>query len=564
MNDSDVPPESSQSFPAADEPAPEPQTAQNPVLHWLKKLLACNPFYLVSAALLLYGFYRVSVDPNFLHGEIAQLFFNLGSLQFYEVLLVITAIFLARRFIWYDSTLLLGLENLLLLVPFILISQAGLIHIHWVWAMCLAAGLIAVGRIASVKRFIAQLNFPRRLVGIGLLVLLVNIALPVLYRALHEHKVGKLPTTGAAYWSNEYVWLLVFPALCALALALPTRRNTGELLPQRGWLPSGFFSLWLVGTVAHLYCLGYVYDFSLRLELVTPAIWVLLWVLHVRVTPALKRAYPDCDEVLLFPPLAAAFLAMAEPNNVVYLALAACNAATYASIYRHNRDNRLAMPLCLVAFLSLIAGVPQDWGRHVIVDFTRAKSFGGCVTFLLLGWAARSNNPKFGVFGSIVAAIAVICAMGGDNSATLHWSTQAAVIFLLLHSLRWRDDEHQGAGFVRVVVALIWVAHTWIWVCLDHLGWTTAALAVPVLGCYFAARWLRGLWGPWVIPAAAGLVALNGPSNFAAGRATSIPIGLLAVIASFLLFGIGTLVAITRHRWSSSAQISKPCRSLDS
>ena len=43
------------------------------------------------------------------------------------MLLVTTAIVLARRRIWYDSTLLVGLENLLVFVPFILISQAALI-----------------------------------------------------------------------------------------------------------------------------------------------------------------------------------------------------------------------------------------------------------------------------------------------------------------------------------------------------------------------------------------------------------------------------------------------------
>ena len=64
---------------------------------WLRRFLACNPFYLVSAALLLYGVYRVSVDPNFLSRETAQLAFNFSSLQLYEALLVITAIVLARR-----------------------------------------------------------------------------------------------------------------------------------------------------------------------------------------------------------------------------------------------------------------------------------------------------------------------------------------------------------------------------------------------------------------------------------------------------------------------------------
>lgn len=121
--------------------AAKPQSPGPPLTYWLKRFLACNPFYLVSAALLLYGVYRVSVDPNFLNRETAQLAFNFTSLQFYEVLLVLTATFLARQRIWYDSTLLVVLENGLLLVPFILISQAAKIGNGFIWAMCLAGGL---------------------------------------------------------------------------------------------------------------------------------------------------------------------------------------------------------------------------------------------------------------------------------------------------------------------------------------------------------------------------------------------------------------------------------------
>src|SRR5690349_11817644 len=102
-------------------------------LKLLKQLLACNPWYLLSAALLLYSFYLISADQTFLHNEKQQLTFNLGSIQLYELVLVLTAIFLAFRAVWYDSTLLVGLENLLVLVPFILISQAALIEEKLVW-----------------------------------------------------------------------------------------------------------------------------------------------------------------------------------------------------------------------------------------------------------------------------------------------------------------------------------------------------------------------------------------------------------------------------------------------
>jgi len=61
--------------------------------------------------------------PNFLGEERANLFFNYGALQFYEWLVVVTAIILARRKIWYDSALLAVVEKRLVLVPFMLISQ---------------------------------------------------------------------------------------------------------------------------------------------------------------------------------------------------------------------------------------------------------------------------------------------------------------------------------------------------------------------------------------------------------------------------------------------------------
>src|SRR6187549_3544167 len=75
-------------------------------LRWMKHLLARNPFYIISAALLLYSMRRLSFDSRILPSELSQLLFNLSSFQIYELLLAVTAIFLARRAIWYDSGLL--------------------------------------------------------------------------------------------------------------------------------------------------------------------------------------------------------------------------------------------------------------------------------------------------------------------------------------------------------------------------------------------------------------------------------------------------------------------------
>jgi hypothetical protein len=75
------------------------------------------------------------------------------------------------------------------------------------------------------------------------------------------------------------------------------------------------------------------------------------------------------------------------------------------------------------------------------------------------------------------------------------------------------------------------------------------AVAAPVLGVYLVARVLSGRWGSLVVPGAAFLVMLTGPGDFTASEIQSAPVGLLAVIGSFLLFGVGTLVAMSRNRW---------------
>ena len=112
----------------------------------MKKVLRAIPFISSAPALLLYGVYLVSFDANFSGREALQLAFNFSSLQVYEILLVATAIILARRRIWYDSLLLVGLENLLLLVPFILISQAALLSHRVALAICLAGATVALLR----------------------------------------------------------------------------------------------------------------------------------------------------------------------------------------------------------------------------------------------------------------------------------------------------------------------------------------------------------------------------------------------------------------------------------
>src|SRR6185295_17067831 len=98
-------------------PSPPPVPPRN-ARYWLRRLLVCNPFFLCSAALLLFAINRLYNDQGFLGDETAKLLFNFSAHHFYELLLIATAIHLATRRLWYTSALLVVLDHGLLLIPF--------------------------------------------------------------------------------------------------------------------------------------------------------------------------------------------------------------------------------------------------------------------------------------------------------------------------------------------------------------------------------------------------------------------------------------------------------------
>jgi hypothetical protein len=519
------------------------------VAHWLRRLLACNPFYLVSVALLLYGCYRISLEPGIFGKESAHLVFNFGSLQSYELLLVVTAIFLSRRRIWYDSTLLVGLENLLLLVPFILLTQAALLpNKEMIWTMSLIGGGMAVFRLGSLKWLIAKLNFPLRLLWIGFGVLVTNVALSIIYRTLHESKFGNKLESGPAHDTNEFVWMLLLPLLCALALTLPRAKHIGQNWPERGWIPMGLFGLWTAGTAVHLYCLGYVYDFPLRADLLAPAIWVVPWVIYARMIGQTFESRPVTERFLLILPVVATFVACWPGSNRVFFALTLFNVAIYVAAARKHREKHLLRHLAGFSAAALVAGFPGSWGIHIVPHFSREKCIGVAVAGYCLFWAVRSIDPRIGIVGAMVSAVAALVA-GGGNESDFHWAMQIGIVFLLLHSLRWRDIEHTGATILRILASALWMVHAVLWTHTTGRPWMPCLLATIVLSIYIVARIVLGHWSARVIPLAALLVMIAGPIEVGGNKLETFPAGVLAVIGSFFLFAVGTVTALTRHRW---------------
>jgi hypothetical protein len=384
---------------------------------------------------------------------------------------------------------------------------------------------------------------------LGTFVLLVNALLPAIYRVLHESKVGTKPDWGAAYETNQYVWWVLMPIFCGLIFFVPwTRAGVGQLCSQRRWLPLGFFSLWLVGTVVHLYCLGYVYDFALRPELLAPAVWALCWALYLK----LEELQPDWKQVwaygLWVSSALATLLATPQPRKVVFLVLTTLNTVLFVSIFVRTRA-RLVLHLAMISMAALLAGLPGNAGRVLVSESNQATWVAGVAAIYFLACSALSRRPHLGILGGLVAGISI--GVWAPQPAAIHWATEIGLVFLLLHSVRWVDSHEHGAALVRWFAALVWVTHSIAWTHWYNAGWGPCLVALPVLSACSVLRWRRGNWQPVIVPVASLLVLLSAPGHSATVQLQSTPTGLVAVLGSFLLFGLGTLGAITKHRWAS-------------
>jgi hypothetical protein len=132
------------------------------------------------------------------------------------------------------------------------------------------------------------------------------------------------------------------------------------------------------------------------------------------------------------------------------------------------------------------------------------------------------------------------------------------LIFLMLHSLLWNDQAHEGAKGARVFAAGLWIAHSLF---LVSTNWPHGAAVLSTeSGLVVAAcalhKLVRGHWPPAILPAAAGIVLLMHPGTSAVVKAQSAPLGLWVVAGSFLLFAVGTLFALTRSARSAPAKIT--------
>ena len=366
--------------------------------HVVRRLLVCNPFFLVSAMLLLFGVNRLSLDQGFLGNERDNLLFNFAALQFYAGLLTGTAIILSKRRVWYDSALLVVLEHGLVLVPFILVGQAALIGPSMAQVLVLSGVLAAGLRAAAIRKWYPQFNLPRRALLLGGAVLASNIALPFWFRSVVDHQ---------SVWDwlgpDSIVWLFAVPVLAAGANLLPRPTRYGGLNPERSWLPLFIYGLWMSATAVHVASVGHLAsDVPLTPALLAPFGLVVVWTLWNRLTDFFPAPALWMEEAALL--IGAALPVFAFGDQPVLLALSGANFVGFAVLAWRRTDGlrRLARPLALASIPLVFAGLPESVRAlipgHPSPGEMLAMTLG--IFALACGW--RWRHPAVAIIGASV------------------------------------------------------------------------------------------------------------------------------------------------------------------
>jgi len=187
-----------------------------------RNLLEFNRLLVGSPVLLAAGMYGLWSDASW-RGEMEHLQMNLLSLSGYELLLIVGAVWLASRKLWYDALLLAGRDALPLFVPSVLLSTASWLDAHVgpaIIALCASAGVATIAKFALLKWRLRGLILPRSLIVIA----------------------GEC--ADARSWYFQAALCLVAPFLVVLGAALPIRHEDRSRLCSHAGIPLVFHAFW--------------------------------------------------------------------------------------------------------------------------------------------------------------------------------------------------------------------------------------------------------------------------------------------------------------------------------
>jgi len=312
-----------------------------------------------------------------------------------------------------------------------------------------------------------------------------------------------------------------------------------------------YLGLWVTGSAAHLYCVGYVSDQAFHPWMLAPLTLVLAWTAWRRLPDLRPQPVPSRSslrQALLVLTALTPLLAASAPTSGLFFALTILNTALFGWVSLADPRNKLAGQLALASGMALLAGLPISWGSWLAPGFTRVRAIELCLGVYVVLQSLRSRHPAWGLCGAMAAALAPAVLIAGFNgSLALH----LGLSFLVLHSLRWDERISKGVVGLRIGTAVSWTTHAFVWTRVDErtVVLVVSSAAVLILFFYGLLGVVTGQWGARVVPAGAALSFLAAPANSFFDLMRASPLGLVAVLGSFALFGLGTLAALTKHRW---------------
>ena len=537
---------STDSNPAAS-PHPTATDFIEPLRSLLKRIMAGNPFYLASAGLLLYGINQLTTDSKLVGAEFPMLRFNFCALVLYEIMLVGTAILLIRRKIWYDALLLFGLANVFVIVPFSLISRAVFLSSHLALAMTICGAGLAVAKFWAFKRYTRELNLPGRLLCFGVLLLLVNASAPLLFKRI------AFDLDEIARWLT-FTWQFLLPALAGLGLFLPraswrTGRSALSIPTDapggQKWLPAVVFFGWVTVTACHFGGIGYSNSYVWNYSLLVPITWVMAWTAYVRITDFCTVPNRLAEQILLSVPLLLPLLAIGSEH--IFLLFAGLNLLIYTLLLIRNPRNFLALTQLLGALTIFSVGLPAPWISYILPEVGRPEwamvSAAACFFVLIF----RFRDPRVAILGTL-GLIGLCCYFAPLIS---HYAVQAALVSLLVHSLRWDDQAHKGAMTLRFLAVTLWclVSCSWLFNSDQSERLLIDSAAGALLTIYLLRALIYRRWNHRLLPTGATLVLLSEPATILGSWLDRETPGMLAVVGSFLLFALGSIAAFSKPKW---------------
>jgi hypothetical protein len=204
--------------------------------HIAAAMMICNPLLLLSPLCLLYGIYRAVVAPNLFATDADNTIFNFIALASYVLMVCVTSTLLARKRIVPDTVMLLLLNGLLFVAPFILIAHGVFLEGHLAIALGMLGIAMAKGQLEILKRRLPETFISPQLTIGAAFILAVNFAAPLIFRNGLNH--------GNEAWGSigSYAWHLILPLLVAWLNVIPSPK-TSTAIWSRAWFAPTIYLL---------------------------------------------------------------------------------------------------------------------------------------------------------------------------------------------------------------------------------------------------------------------------------------------------------------------------------